>query len=387
MERKRLLAPLDDRVHKLFNIKIPMNIHSIEKELFKNETEISSIEIPSTITSLERNIFKTCEKLKKLKLPEIMINLDYDIFYKSTQLKELTISSKYELHGNKLFIVKDGELSSLLLPSELKTINEKEIELKELTSYTIPRNVTKLGDYCFYRCKKLTEIHGLEQIKEFGKYTLTSTMKNNFDKLQLSKKDKMRILYGLSEEEIKQLEEWCELECQEVVFDSIIHNWSKRTSEFNDKIMGKKNLLFLIEDENDQIFGYYLNGRIPYYNEFGNNVQREPGGTVYLVEEVGNKTFHFNLKSNGRIPKPMKFEIIDTKRNVFELFDPGHPILICLGDIYLEKSTKQFDECKTFQDETTFNYHGIPNALSGIEKIRFYGTTFIIKRFIVIQMG
>ena len=40
----------------------------------------------------------------------------------------------------------------------------------QLTTYTIPTNVTKLNNHCFANCENLTEIKGLEQIKEFGKY-------------------------------------------------------------------------------------------------------------------------------------------------------------------------------------------------------------------------
>ena len=62
--------------------------------------------------------------------------------------------------------------------------------------------------------------------------------------------------------ELKQLEEWCELKCNKLLFDSNVDNWSKWTSVFNERIIGKKQLIFLIEDEDHELFGYYLNTKI-----------------------------------------------------------------------------------------------------------------------------
>ena len=49
--------------------------------------------------------------------------------------------------------------------------------------------------------------------------------------------------------QIRQLEEWTGLQWGEVVFDSDKDNWSVNTSVFDDKIKGKKQLLFVIEND------------------------------------------------------------------------------------------------------------------------------------------
>ena len=101
-------------------------------------------------------------------LPETLTNIPHYTLINLPELEELTISTQYELHGDRLFIVKDNCLESIELPSSIKKVNGKEIELQELTTFAIPSNVTKLNDYCFANCKELTEIKGLEQIKEYG---------------------------------------------------------------------------------------------------------------------------------------------------------------------------------------------------------------------------
>ena len=106
------------------------------------------------------------------------------------------------MHGDRLFIVKDNCLESIELPSSIKKVNGK--EKAKLTSYTIPTNVTKINDYCFTKCKELTEIKGLEQIKEFGKECLTRKIKLEFNKLQINEEDIWRVIYDLDNKQMKQ---------------------------------------------------------------------------------------------------------------------------------------------------------------------------------------
>ena len=69
--------------------------------------------------------------------------------------------------------------------------------------------------------------------------------------------------YHLSANEKNQLEEWTGLKCSDIVFDSDVDNWSVRTSVFNERIIGKKQLVFLIEDKDEgEKFGYYLNTEV-----------------------------------------------------------------------------------------------------------------------------
>ena len=68
----------------------------------------------------------------------------------------------FELTANR------GDLLSMLgMAYEVGAIYGKEV--KPLETFSIPSNITKLGDYCFANCKYLTEIKGLENIQEYGK--------------------------------------------------------------------------------------------------------------------------------------------------------------------------------------------------------------------------
>ena len=59
--------------------------------------------------------------------------------------------------------------------------------------------------------------------------------------------------YYLQPNEKRQLEEWTKKSCKEVIFDSDVDNWSIKT-DFDDKIMNKSNLVFIVKDSRDNVF-------------------------------------------------------------------------------------------------------------------------------------
>ena len=90
------------------------------------------------------------------------------------------------------------------------------------------------------------------------------------------------------------------MKCSEILFDSNIDNWNQNTSVFNERIIGKKQLAFVIEDKNDEIFGYYLNTEV---------VEQYKSTFATVWQETDNKSFLFNLQSKKirKLNKPMKF--------------------------------------------------------------------------------
>ena len=133
----------------------------------------------------------------------------------------------------------------------------------------------------------------------------------------------------------------------------------------------KELLTFLIEDEDDEIFGYYFNTQIvEKYHQF---------------QITDSKSFHFNLQSNkNRLKHPMKFEKKDLEEGGIILWEKSDDYLICLGDIYLRKvDMKHYSYCN--QNENYFDYHGISNALCGKSGYS-EEDCFNPKRILVIQM-
>ena len=65
-------------------------------------------------------------------------------------MTEITISPEWEMEGDRIIRVREGCLESISMPSTITKINGNEVEWKKMRSYTIPPNVTKLGDYYFF---------------------------------------------------------------------------------------------------------------------------------------------------------------------------------------------------------------------------------------------
>ena len=171
----------------------------------------------------------------------------------------------------------------------------------------------------------------------------------------------------LSKNEIKQLNEWTNMECNEILFDSDVDDWSKDTSVFDKKVFKQEQLIFLIEDEDGQKFGFYLDGMIMSYN------RDLPGD---------DNSFCFNLQSNGRLDRPMKFEVLKSKifkTNVYHLYPNVDKNLIRIGDIYLYKKNWKN---QSFCQQDCFDYHNIEKAISGKCEMECINP----KRILVIQL-
>ena len=165
------------------------------------------------------------------------------------------------------------------------------------------------------------------------------------------------------------LEEWTGLQSSDVLFDTDVNSWSMYTALLNERIFGKKQIVFLIEDEDGEKFGYYLHTTVK-------EIMWEE-----KAFEADSESFEFNIQSkDNRLPNPMKFEIKDVKEGGYKLWlndnDPG--FLIFIGDIVL--MLKNYKNCcLCSQKNENFDYHGIENALCG-------KTGFELKRLVVIQM-
>ena len=176
--------------------------------------------------------------------------------------------------------------------------------------------------------------------------------------------------------ELQQLEIWTSLKCSDILFDSTVDDWMKDTSVFDDRIKGRKQLIFLIEDEDHELFGYYLNTKIK------NNYNKK------FYTQTDDKSFEFNLKSkNNRLLQPMKFEIKKLKCG-YVMFSKSNEKLIELGNIILKKENDKQSVC--YKNEDTYDNKGILNALCGKTRYQqgaeWKGEWFIPLQFIVIQM-
>ena len=175
----------------------------------------------------------------------------------------------------------------------------------------------------------------------------------------------------LSETEIEYLEKWTRKSVKSIVYDSKIDGWSTKKCTFNEKILGKKQLVFLIEDKDGEKFGMYFN----------------PSITSIKSTNIGDeKCFNFNLKCNrNRLTKPMIFKSYEDQTIDINLSEKKEYKLCELGDIWINKNG---NDCCIVVCEKIVDYKKDDYALCG--KASVYGESgegdFDIKSLHVIQM-
>ena len=86
---------------------------------------------------------------------------------------------------------------------------------------------------------------------------------------------------------MKQIETWGDMKCKNVLFDSFVDEWSIDYSVLDDRIKGRKQLLFFIEDDKGEKFRYYLNTRL----------RTKLNEDTFIPTD--NKSFQFNVESNN----------------------------------------------------------------------------------------
>ena len=112
--------------------------------------------------------------------------------------------------------------------------------------------------------------------------------------------------------------------------------------------------MFLIEDDNNEMFGFYFNKQISLNEKYC---------------ESDDKSFYFILNSK-RKTSPMNFNQRTYCPYGIHLFSKHSDKLIRLGDISLYKEdSKEKSNCRGINGSHDGKYYGIPEGLCGIDKI------------------
>ena len=150
-----------------------------------------------------------------------------------------------------------------------------------------------------------------------------------------------------------------------MLFDSDKDNWSENTSVFDDRLMNKTNLIFVVEDTMNNKYGGYISSSINKYNDYIND----------------SNAFVFSLKSNGRINGMRKFDITQPQYAIF-MYQKSNSRLFRIGggaDIGVYKKNSNSFWTNT---QTSFNYEGLSGVFRGATSM----TNYSLKRFTVLQM-
>ncbi|MBR5850545.1 MAG: leucine-rich repeat domain-containing protein [Alistipes sp.] len=125
----------------LKTITLPNSITEIGRAAFAGNSQMEKISIPSSVTRILGNAFRNCTSLTSITIPDGVTNINPSAFSGCSALS--TFKGKFA-SADCRYLIDDGRLLAFA-PAEL-------------SSYTIPNEVTKIGVYAFINCTLLREI-------------------------------------------------------------------------------------------------------------------------------------------------------------------------------------------------------------------------------------
>ena len=178
--------------------------------------------------------------------------------------------------------------------------------------------------------------------------------------------------YDLWYNQVKQIEKWTTMKCGEIIFDSDIDDWSQY-EPFNSRVYDRNNLVFLIEDEEGQKFGGYINAKID-KTFITKNRWRYKG----RIDDPN--AFLFLLQSNGSLNQMMKFDIY-YKSESFILNDNYKNALFLIGQnrefcwnitIRTKPNKSQSIFCKNANQQIKFSDYRIRGEHCPYTNVQFF---------------
>ena len=139
----------------LTNITIPDSVTSIEESAFFHCTSLTSITIPNSVTSIGIRTFAGCKSLTSITIPNSVTSIGFSAFEGCKSLTSITIPNSVTSIGDSAF---EGctSLTSITIPNSVTSIGGSAFyNCTSLTSITIPNSVTSIEVYAFENCTSL----------------------------------------------------------------------------------------------------------------------------------------------------------------------------------------------------------------------------------------
>ena len=150
---------------------IPDGVTSIGRYAFDNCTALTSITISDGVTRVGSQAFRSCGNLTSVTIPPSVTTIESYAFIWCFNLNAVHISDLAAWCGNSFyhsclfaygahFYLKGEEVKDLVIPEGVAGIGNGTFEdYSYLTSVTIPKSVTTIGENAFNGCKNLTDVY------------------------------------------------------------------------------------------------------------------------------------------------------------------------------------------------------------------------------------
>ena len=185
-------------------------------------------------------------------------NFNYENYEDEIIVGESVLDCLYE---NK----KRNECIMKLMEEEMIKINYIRNKMIKLIKNQIKENAENLN--------KISKT--IESLNKITKQEENKENKNDKEEIEKIKKENEKfekemkkysinkwIKYMMEFDEYKKIKEWTNKQLGKVLFDSNVDDWNINTTTLHEKIMNKEKILFVVEDEENNKFGGYLNSKI-----------------------------------------------------------------------------------------------------------------------------
>ncbi|BFU26707.1 trichohyalin, putative [Entamoeba histolytica] len=328
----------------------------IEKKLQNQELRISNLETNIELMLTKNTIMQ--------EISNTVNGNEEEVYEELRRIKEENEKTRKELEGHEIQI----ESNTINIEVQRYLLEEMEKKMKKkMNGCTVNEEVIKelikeeITKKYFQKIKDEIEKNKKENSNPLDNNPIKEA-NNTVAKQQHNVPIISPIEIPFDTKYIKEIEEWTEKRINNILFDSDKDDWKINTSVFKQRVKNKENIIIIIEDEDGNKFGGYVNSKI---DKVGN-------GYIY-----DSQSFVFSLESNGRMKGMMKFDIEEPER-AFILYSQSDDCLFEFGidDVIVYKEdNKILSRCNHY----AFEYEGIENALCGKQQ-------FTPKRFIVIEM-
>jgi hypothetical protein len=170
---KYIVAGVTDAGKEVSEIEIPSSVNGIEvtsilRGAFREDTALKSIKMPDTIERIGENAFLSCTRLENIEWPS---GLEYvgTNAVKGTVWEKAKLENSDEIIVGKIFLEYGGDKEEYQIPSGVEHIASGAFyNQQSLKQVVLPDGLVDIGNYAFSNCKSLEKVQLPKSLKNIG---------------------------------------------------------------------------------------------------------------------------------------------------------------------------------------------------------------------------